>query len=84
MAVLWQDGLNPPEEVQAATQEYREEMDVLADFLADSAPRNPTPAIKTRAGDLYKAYTTWADKAGEKHHMSEKAFGTALGERGID
>jgi putative DNA primase/helicase len=34
--LMWQEhGLEPPQEVQTATEEYREEMDPLGDFLAE-------------------------------------------------
>lgn len=80
--LLWQDKrLWPPEEVRAATQKYREEMDVLADFLAERCIVGP--GEKCKAGELYQAYKDWAEHTGESRPLSLKAFGLLLEERGF-
>ena len=81
--INWQDhGLAPPKEVKAATQEYREEMDTLADFLAECCIVDT--GASALASILYKKYTAWADDSGEKKPFSQKVFGTALAERGFE
>ena len=78
--ILWQDaGLNPPEEVQAATQEYREEMDVLGDWLAECCI--VAPGASALAKDLYSSYSKWAEDNGEKKPTTRKAFASSLKER---
>lgn len=80
--LLWQsEGLDPPQEVQAATQEYREEMDPLADFLAECCIVAPDKFAK--AADLYKAFTEWAEANGDKNPLNQRNFGLALTERGL-
>ena len=78
----WQDnGLNPPRVVQEATQGYREEMDVLADFLVECCI--VAPGISVKAKDLYSAYTQWAEEAGPKKLLSQTELGVALSDRGF-
>lgn len=81
--LLWQsEGLEPPQEVQAATQEYREEMDPLGDFLAESCVVGPK--ISGKATALYNAFRKWAEDSGETRPMSQTSFGTSLRERGFE
>jgi len=77
----WQrDGLGTPAEVKAATEAYRAEMDVIAEFLAESCVMTPkAEATKTA---LYEAYQTWCESSGERS-LSKIAFGRRLKERGI-
>lgn len=78
----WQaQGLMPPDEVKAATAEYRREMDLMQDFLdaccvVQPAARGPQPT-------LYAGYRAWAEAAGH-HPMSGNKFGRKLGERGFE
>ncbi len=74
-------GLKPPAAVLAATSEYRQEQDVLGQFLDDACVADS--GCWSPAGDLFKAYREWAEEAGEKHVLTQKAFGTALSERGF-
>ena len=56
----WQhDGLRPPPTVRMATQEYREEMDVLAEFLEDCCVIEAKQFVQKKA--LYLAYTDWCE-----------------------
>lgn len=57
----WQayGGLAEPPEVTAATQEYRDQMDPLKEFL-DEKCIIAAGAVAT-AGDLYHAYTSWGE-----------------------
>lgn len=81
-ALLWQrEGLRPPQAVNEATQAYREEMDVLAAWLADCCVINKRAEAK--AADLYKSYCDWCDANGEKPE-SQRSFGLRLTERGLD
>lgn len=61
----WQEeGLGEPEEVMAATAEYREEMDPLADFFSERCVLGPE--VWASKKDLQKAYKGWADWVGQK------------------
>jgi putative DNA primase/helicase len=76
----FRDGLGTPPEVRAATAAYREEMDVLGDFLAERCVVSPSEF--TRMANLYTAYSNWSTQSGE-HPLSKKAFGSRLDERGF-
>ena len=53
------DGLRIPQAVRAATAEYRDESDIVGEFLADRCSGYPTGEISKAA--LYKAYSAWAE-----------------------
>jgi putative DNA primase/helicase len=70
-------GLNPPDKVRAATNEYRAEMDLLAQFIAECCIENENAV--TSAAPLYKAYSDWASHDG----VTKTEFGKRLKERGF-
>lgn len=77
----WQrGGLAAPQEVLAATEEYRQESDVIGAFLADCTVM--VNAGRTKAASLYAHYQKWAEAAGMQP-MNLMRFGNALTERGI-
>lgn len=77
----WQKvGLAPPPEVLSATQEYREEMDSVGDFIRDRCTALPT--LRTKASVLYNAYLAWHSLEEGGEAMTQTAFGRRLGERG--
>jgi len=79
--LAWQrEGLGIPPEVLAATESYREEMDVLAGFLAEHCISQGGAFVETK--ELYAAYGTWAEGAGEKK-LSKKWLAMRLAERGF-
>lgn len=77
----WQKkGLNVPEEVKLATQEYQAEMDILGDFVVDLCTIKPS--ARTTKTELYEAYEKWCNENKEQP-VSKKTFGIRLTERGI-
>jgi putative DNA primase/helicase len=65
----WQrSGLRTPESIKAATKDYRQEQDILADFKADCCYFGPN--AESVAGELYEAYSHYAGKQA----MSQRAF----------
>jgi putative DNA primase/helicase len=77
----WQKvGLDPPKEVLAATAEYRDEMDVVGDFIAERCSLSPN--ARTLGSDLYAAYGRWCDERNE-YKISFKAFGSSVERDGI-
>jgi putative DNA primase/helicase len=79
---MWQqEGLEMPEVVKKASHEYREEMDILADFLREKCIVDKRMQASSR--DLYTTYTEWAENNGEKKPLSKRSFGMALTERGF-
>lgn len=78
---IWQaEGLGFPQEIRDATESYREEMDVLAEFLAESCVEGPQ--YKASAKGVYVAYIAWCLENQEKP-LSKQAFGAHLRERGL-
>ena len=80
--MLWQsEGLTTPECVQAATEEYRAENDVLADFLAECVETDT--AGNVRAGEAFVAYQKWADERRypNKARLGPVTFGSLMAKR---
>jgi len=78
----WQrNGLQTPDEVQAATGKYREEMDTVGQFLDDTCIL--TPEVKAKASGLYDAYKAWCDTNGE-YVLPQRKFGSRLTEKGLE
>jgi putative DNA primase/helicase len=81
----WQrNGLQVPKEVTEATQQYKDEQDTLAGFLAEECqiadPRLDQP--RTKATPLYERYRQRAQRLGEDP-MSLTSFGKAMKEKGF-
>ena len=68
-----QHGLRPPQAVQAATNEYRSEMDSFGLFIEECC----TLGQGLLAKGLYKAYENWAEQLGERP-ISGNTFGKRM------
>jgi putative DNA primase/helicase len=80
--LAWQrDGLGCPEEVTAATTAYRNEMDVLGDFLNNRCVFGDNYTVSAK--NLYEAYKEWGENNG-CDVIAKNEFGKKLNERGID
>jgi len=78
----WQaNGLQEPEEVQEATNEYRSEMDLIGQFLDDTCAFGAQ--MRVPCAVLYNVYSRWCDDGGERP-VTQRRFGAQLTERGID
>lgn len=77
----WQaGGLQPPERVRVAIEEYRQDSDRLTVFLAD---RCKVGAEETAGNtDLYLSYKEWAEEAGE-YAWSQRKLTQELKSRGF-
>ncbi|MFZ0634440.1 MAG: phage/plasmid primase, P4 family [Candidatus Acidiferrales bacterium] len=77
----WQRiGLGESPEVVSATADFRREMDLFADFLAERCDIGSD--YSTTSAEIYREYRQWCDVNGERP-LSKKAFGTKLGEQGF-
>lgn len=77
----WQaEGLGEPDEVTAATSEYRREQDSLGPFLDEHCDLEPDACVT--AAELYAAFKRWAEAAGERV-VSQRTLGEWLRERGF-
>jgi putative DNA primase/helicase len=75
------EGLKAPEEISAATEEYRGEMDVLGNFIRECCVMSP--GVSTRARELFRAYQEWCDENNERA-CSERFLGLRLKEFGLE
>ncbi|MBU1868787.1 DNA primase, partial [Patescibacteria group bacterium] len=77
----WQsEGLGEPKEVEDATKDYKSDMDILGDFLADCCVIEQGAEVTNKT--LREAYAGWCGKNGEKE-ITPKTFSTRLQERGF-
>ena len=77
----WQrEELQTPDDVKAATNDYRNEMDEIGIFLTDCCILSPN--ARTNPTNLYDAYKKWCEDTGETV-LSQRAFLTRLTERGL-
>ena len=77
----WQrTGLRPPAKVQAATQAYRDEMDVFGPFIAECCVVHRN--VEVRASNLWKAYEAWCAENGTTR-QSQTKLGRYLNSKNI-
>ncbi len=82
-AVKWcRDGLSLPEKVRLAVNEYRDDQDVLGDFLKERIQESPGTPIKKAT--VYAAYRDWCQDNGYKHQLSSHALSRNMKQRGMD
>jgi len=74
-------GLQPPEAVTVATAAYKNESDIIGNFLEECCEIGA--GLEVPATDLYTAYKRWAHDNGE-FELSQTAFGRRIEERGFD
>lgn len=83
--LAWQrDGLKPPEAVTGASKSYREESDMLGEFIEVCC--NAVADATVTAKELYSAYVEWSEgnKDRERDRLNRVTFGRALAERGFE
>lgn len=77
--LAWQrEGLNPPADIQKATMEYRQEMDVIGSFIEQCCETGPGYSIG--ATELFKAYDKWAKDMNE-HGFTQTQFGKKVSDK---
>jgi len=80
-AVRWcNEGLNTPNIITAATDEYRGEMDIIGNFIKECCIMKPDSLIKAR--EFFKCYQDWCNEHNE-HAVSERFLGLRLKELGL-
>jgi len=81
--VLWRkEGLENPESVVRATNEYRDEMDTVGQFLRECCSVDSTGLMRIGNRRLYEMYTNWCAQNNEKLY-SQKFLAMRLQERGF-
>jgi len=77
----WQkNGLHTPPEIKEATEDYRNEMDMLGNFISENCIVNPL--AKTKVAKLYDEYASWAAITGDLV-LGKRDFNRLIKERGI-
>ena len=77
----WQKtGLCQPEEISAATKEYRSEMDSISNFIDECCYVAENVSVMSK--DIYAAYSKWCDDNGE-NVKKQKMFGNTLKSKGF-
>jgi putative DNA primase/helicase len=84
-----QQGLNPPSSVRASTQDYRADMDVVGQWLAERCEKDPQASIPT--GRAFSDYSAWASeevgwamtKLKFRRHLTDRGFAATKGTGGI-
>lgn len=75
-AMMWQrEGLNPPKIVTDASEEYRNEMDVISFFVSECCDIGE--GYRAPAGELFKKYQEWAKESSE-YLMPKQRFGREM------
>lgn len=78
----WQnEGIKIPDKVKFATDDYKDEMDTLGDFIKECCVIGKD--FKATSQDLYNKYIGWCNLTGEKE-ITQRAFGLKLSERGYE
>jgi putative DNA primase/helicase len=88
LAAYLKEGLNPPKSVLASTQEYREDMDVIGQWIAQRCEVDQHAATSTSLA--YQDYTQWANeevgwslkKPRFRRHLSDRGFKAVKGTGG--
>lgn len=79
--LAWQErGLDPPERVQVATEQYRKSQDDLGSFIEERCTIHRE--FKIRSGELYQAYCGWAKNYGYDV-IGSRTFYDAITARGF-
>lgn len=81
LRAYYEVGLDPPDSVKAAVDDYKTEMNTLADFVKENCEADPAATTATR--DLYLRYTYWSKEFGERQ-LSHRAFSIQLRRLGLE
>lgn len=76
-----EQGMHEPDSVKTATNAYRNDMDVIGQFMDECTVLNERATVPCAA--LYAAYAKWAKDGGEEP-VNQRVFGGQMSERGID
>jgi putative DNA primase/helicase len=81
-------GLNPPQTVLASTKEYREDMDVVGQWINERCVRDSKASVAT--SKAYEDYAEWAEqevgwelkKLTFRRHLTDRGFSSKKGTHG--
>ena len=74
-------GLQIPKKIKAATAAYRDEQDILGDWIAENCDTGPSCFVQKRV--LYADYVSWTDRNGHRP-FSQSRLTRRLNDRGYE
>ena len=74
-----QSGLQIPEKIKAATAAYRDEQDIIGEWIAENCDTGPSCSVQKKV--LYADYVSWTDRNGHRP-FSQTKLTRRLNERG--
>ncbi|MGB8278067.1 MAG: phage/plasmid primase, P4 family [Methylovirgula sp.] len=78
----WQtNGLNPPPAIKEATAAYRDEEDIIAEWIGEKCTTGP--GLREARIDLYFSYKTWCEANGH-HPLAQSRLTRRLRNRGYE
>ena len=76
----WQkEGLGMPDKIKDATEEYRDEMDIVESFSKECLRKKAS--AREKASDVFDAYRAWARRSNEWDGMTKAKFGLEMGKK---
>lgn len=80
LRLYYQEGLNPPAEVEEAIQDYRSSEDILDEFIRNFCEESPRYKISSK--ELYQHYCDWVGSDDEK--ISSREFTRLMKAKGYN
>jgi putative DNA primase/helicase len=78
----WQRiGLDRPEKVKTATEQYQNSEDELAEFIAECLENNP--GVNTKGREIYRKYVEWVAVGQDKYTLQYPTFGKRFKKHGF-
>ncbi|NPT46160.1 hypothetical protein GNZ12_33535 [Paraburkholderia sp. 1N] len=71
-------GLAIPKSIDAATAGYRDEQDIISEWIRDHCTTGP--GLKMKKDEAYRAYVKWCSQNGHRH-LAQQRFTRRLGDR---
>ncbi|HAV3281118.1 phage/plasmid primase, P4 family [Acinetobacter baumannii] len=74
-----QEGLNPPEKTKRARDEYRDEMDLLKDWISECCEVGDPETVSELSSKLWESWQEYASKKGELRYIpTSRSLGRRL------
>jgi len=74
-------GLNPPDKVLRATQEYRNESDFVAQFIEDCIEENLDNRVPSKL--VYQSFLIWYEENYNEKPITQNAFSRRMSSHGF-
>jgi putative DNA primase/helicase len=79
----YQNGLQTPQKVRAATEEYRSEMDIFGQFLEECCSLED-PQGEAQRDDIIQEFNRWCQRTGVRGNYGKNFVARSLGEKGVN